>query len=608
MAEETVLIRFKGEDEASSVANEVNQKVDSIGGKAGQVGGSFTKMGSVMTGVLQGVGQAIGGFVTDMGGRALGAVSDFVSGSIQEASQWDSVFAQTEAVIASTGAAAGVTAEDMANLAGSLSASAGASLFSDDAILGAQNLLATFTNIKEDTFADATLAVTNMSQAMGTDLNTAAMQVGKALNDPVAGLAALSRSGVQFTDEQENMIKSMVEAGNVAGAQQIMLQELETQFGGSAAAAVNTYAGQQVVLAEKMNDIKQTLGGALMPILMQFGSFMADTVVPIIAYVVGRIAEWITTTNESGVIATVFDTIRGAIAAVPGIIAELGVYFGMLAAWFQPIMDAAMNFIGIYVPILQQAGDAVMQYFASPLVQSLITSLMSLFSAAAQLIQDVLVAAFGLLGQAWTKIAELFTQYWPQIQTVLNTLVSAATIAVNFVTGLFTALSQLVKGDFAGAWTTLKDTAGKALGDLWKFCQELGKNLLSFMADVRAKFAEVGTNIAEGIASGITSAASAIKTAALDAAKNAFQAVKDFFGIASPSQLMHDMVGVNISRGIATGIMAGIPDVTTAADLAAASGAQTVNNYNFSASYANTQSESSLISDARAMMVSLGAM
>ena len=67
-------------------------------------------------------------------------------------------------------------------------------------------------------------------------------------------------------------------------------------------------------------------------------------------------------------------------------------------------------------------------------------------------------------------------------------------------------------------------------------------------------WAEIGRNLIEGIKNGITAAASLIKEAALEAAKQAFQAVKDFFGIKSPSRLMRDEIGRFIPAGIAEGI------------------------------------------------------
>jgi hypothetical protein len=117
-------------------------------------------------------------------------------------------------------------------------------------------MLLTFTRISGDTFPKATEAVLNVAQAMGTDLKSAAIQVGKALNDPILGVSALARSGIQFTEAQREMIKQMVETNRLAEAQRIILAELETQFGGSAKAARDTFGG---ALQALQNDIGNAL-------------------------------------------------------------------------------------------------------------------------------------------------------------------------------------------------------------------------------------------------------------------------------------------------------------------------------------------------------------
>lgn len=167
---------------------------------------------------------------------------------IDESSSAQFAQAQLASALKSTGYAAG---QSVKNLNDHASALAQLTMFEDDAITGAQNLLLTFTKIQGDTFPKATEAVLNMSQAMGTDLKGAALQVGKALNDPILGVTALGRAGVQFTQQQKDQIKAMVEAGNTAQAQTIILKELETQFGGSAEAARNTLGG---ALAGLKND------------------------------------------------------------------------------------------------------------------------------------------------------------------------------------------------------------------------------------------------------------------------------------------------------------------------------------------------------------------
>jgi hypothetical protein len=164
----------------------------------------------------------------------------------------EKVQAQLAARVKSTGGAAGLAVPELNRMSEALSR---ATTFDDEQIGGAQALLLTFTRIGKDVFPAATEAVLNLSTAMGTDLNSAALQVGKALNDPVLGVTALARAGVQFSDSQKAVIKDLVETGRVAEAQAIILRELETQMGGSARAARETLGGALQALKNAFGDV-----------------------------------------------------------------------------------------------------------------------------------------------------------------------------------------------------------------------------------------------------------------------------------------------------------------------------------------------------------------
>ncbi len=204
---ETVVIRFRGDDDVSDVASKIEDKIADVGKAADDTSGRFGSLKEVGIGALRGIGE----IALDVAKNSLGGIVDFFKTSVQGSADYQKAFAQTEAVFKSTGGAVGVTTDELQNLARNLSAVEGASLFSDDQILGAQNVLMTFTNIRDLEFADATAAVTDLSQAMGQDLQSSAVQIGKALNDPAEGITALTRVGVSFTDEQKDMVKTLVE-------------------------------------------------------------------------------------------------------------------------------------------------------------------------------------------------------------------------------------------------------------------------------------------------------------------------------------------------------------------------------------------------------------
>ena len=165
--------------------------------------------------------------------------------------------AQLGAAILSTGNAAGRSVTQLNEHAAALQKITN---FGDEATNAMQGVLLTFTQIKGGQFDAATLATMNLATAMGTDLKAAALQVGKALNDPVLGMTALARSGIQFTDAQKDMVKEMVAANDTIGAQTLILAELEKQFGGSAEAARNTLGGALASLSNAFGDLFELSG------------------------------------------------------------------------------------------------------------------------------------------------------------------------------------------------------------------------------------------------------------------------------------------------------------------------------------------------------------
>jgi hypothetical protein len=96
-------------------------------------------------------------------------------------------------------------------------------------------------------------------------LKQTSIQVGKALNDPIKGVTALRRVGVQLTDGQQKLIEKMVKSGDVIGAQKVVLKELNKEFGGSAQAAGKTLPGQLSILNESYKNLAATAAKALLP-------------------------------------------------------------------------------------------------------------------------------------------------------------------------------------------------------------------------------------------------------------------------------------------------------------------------------------------------------
>ena len=171
-----------------------------------------------------------------------------VANSIRLYDKQVSAIAKVESGLKSTGGTVGLTAEQLKQAATQLQQ---LTRFGDEEILGgATSTLLTFTKITGKEFLKTQELTVDLAAKMGTDLQSAALQVGKALNDPIANLGALSRAGIQFDKQQQALIKGFAKSGQMQKAQAIILAELETQFGGTAEAMAKVGAGSLVTVKQ----------------------------------------------------------------------------------------------------------------------------------------------------------------------------------------------------------------------------------------------------------------------------------------------------------------------------------------------------------------------
>jgi len=166
----------------------------------------------------------------------------------------ENAISQLDNKIRSTGGSAGFTRDQLVKMASGLQ---NVTTYGDQAVMEMQALLLTFREIQGSQFAGAQEAILNMATSLGTDLKTAAMQVGKALNNPAEGLSALKKAGVSFSDAQEKTIKALTSTGRAAEAQDLILKELEKSFGGSAKAARETFGGSLTALNNAFGNLLQ---------------------------------------------------------------------------------------------------------------------------------------------------------------------------------------------------------------------------------------------------------------------------------------------------------------------------------------------------------------
>ncbi len=198
-----------------------------------------------------------------------------------------------EAVLKATGNAAGVTSAEIKKLAAERQSLTN---FGDEATINMAALLATFKEIRGPIFRDAINLTQDMSAVLGTDLKGSAIQVGKALQDPIRGVTALRRAGVSFNEQQLEQIRLLQESGDLMGAQKIILDELRGEFGGAAEAVASPW--QQ--LKNTLGDLSESIGTILMPAIEAI-NWIASKTVGLLSALVGDLREVYSTTATSAI-------------------------------------------------------------------------------------------------------------------------------------------------------------------------------------------------------------------------------------------------------------------------------------------------------------------
>jgi len=307
--------------------------------------------------------------------------------------------------------------------------------------------LFTFTNVAGEQFARAQAAALDLSTRLNTDLKSSAIMVGKALNDPIQGLTAMRRVGIQFTEDQQAMIKALVASGQVMEAQKVILSELEKQYGGSAEAAV--------IGAGKIIQLKNVLGD----VAEEFGRIIMDYITPFIERLKTMATAFFTldeSTKRTIVVVAGFAAAIGPAAlAIAGLIKVTRIVLTTLAAMASPItlVVAGLAALAAGAVYLWQNWEAVSErisdwgWWRNTLVE--------MVKFLAKLTPQIL----DLLTYPIRKAAEAFGVEIPSLTSALDPL-------INKLDALKTAPKEYKTsfGSFGAAIKGAAMDAGKALG------------------------------------------------------------------------------------------------------------------------------------------------
>lgn len=239
------------EKQVSKSMNNTAQVVSSLNGPLAGLSSKFSSFGNVVSRT----GMFTGTALTAIGGLSLAATK-----AISAFARFETQFLTTEQMIRATGGAAGKTAADIERLSQQIGLS---TLITREEARATANKLLSYVSISGETFDRTMRAAQDLATVGFGSMETAAIQLATALDDPEKGLIALSRSGFTFSEQQKKMIKGFVDLGQVGEAQNVILKEIEDQVGGAGAAAGGGLAGAWDNLSETTGIVLEQWGEAI---------------------------------------------------------------------------------------------------------------------------------------------------------------------------------------------------------------------------------------------------------------------------------------------------------------------------------------------------------
>ncbi|WP_028635876.1 phage tail protein [Nocardioides sp. URHA0032] len=448
---------------SSATERQISPGLSSTGKRAGSKFGSTFKSSAMspLKGLVAGFGAMF----------AAQKISGFLKDSIAEAREAQVVTARTQSVIKSMGLTGKVSAGQIGSLAMAIS---NKTAVDDEAIQSGQNLLLTFGNIASSAgkaggvFSQTSQLMVDMSAAMGTDMKSSAVQLGKALNDPIKGVSALARSGVSFTEQQKEQIKTLTESGNVLGAQNIILGEVKKQFGGAAASMATPAERAKVAFA----NLKEQIGTALLPVIDRLLTFFSGKLVPAISSFISQVQSG---TGAGGAFASAFRGATSVLSTVFGFINGNREAFGIFAGTILAVVAAVKIWTAV-----QTALNIVMSANPVGLVVIALAALVAGLVMAykhSETFRNVVDGVFGFLKTVVAATIGFIADHWQLIVSIVGGPLAAIGILVvkhwgaikGFVMGAVSAVIGFVRDHWRLIITIIGGPLGLAVALVTKY-------------------------------------------------------------------------------------------------------------------------------------------
>jgi phage-related protein len=386
---------------------------------------------------------AIGGFGKKLGGLAVAigaafsvrAISNFAKESVAVAEAAATAQARLEAVAKATNVFGAETDKVTQRLSDFAKSQEMRLAVDDKVIKGVQAQLLSFKQLSGSAdevggaFDRATVAAFDMAAAGFGSAEGNATALGKALENPTKGIAALARTGTIFTEEQKEQIKVLQESGDLLGAQEIILAELESQYGGVAEATAN--ASDKLAIA--FENIKENAGAALLPVFAQ----VVEGLIPVTEVIGTVLADAIT--ELAPTLTKVAEMLPGLITSLVPIIPVL---VDLAAVFFEIIERVLPVFVELFeqlLPVIEELVPILADAFLSVL-DALLPVFLDLIDAIMPIVNALLPVLLDLILKLAPIFVKLIEKMLPLVERVLPLLIGF----IEFLTPIIVWLAELL--------------------------------------------------------------------------------------------------------------------------------------------------------------------
>ena len=432
-----------------------------------------------------------------------------------------------------------------------------------------------------------------------------------------AGIAtSMSNAANAVTVQIAKIIDKINENGEIAAGFDAIKQAV-TEFGGAAVTAVGwvkdnfgtiapivaavgaAFTALQIVPAimpavgavQSLVSVVRSVGAASVAIKV-LGSAVAAVGGPVtivIAAIAALVAIFATlyATNQdfANAVNGAWAQIQAAFTAIQPSLQALGEQFMALGEAIMPaltqigtlILDLATTLIGALAPVIQQIVEAVtaamptitaaIQFVANVLavIIGVVVQVVSAFvsfgqtlvssaQSAADFVANVGSFLSGLPGVIWSFLTGALGNVANFVGQMANNAASAGSQFVSNIGSAISAAPGRIWGVLSSAIGQAASFVGQMASKASQAGQQFASNIINTLSGIPGRVASIGGQIVSGIANGIRGAAGAVVSALGGVVNQAVEHAKSMLGIHSPSRVMRDLIGKNISRGVAVGI------------------------------------------------------